>query len=538
MGAFNLWDKPCSPDHMHCREKCPLCAGSRTVVGNFVGCRKCEHKGGINLWGKSCLRKNMHWKHECAACGGRGFIRHHAPPSPAHPKPHHPVPTHHSSLVYGAKVKLQHVSSGHRLHSHPHKYPGGSKQQQVTCFGGEDDNDWWMVLGPHGDRAPRHGPVPEGTTIRLQHAATRRNLHSHEVRSHVSGQTEVSCYGDHSEGDTNDNWRVLYEGGGTLRLQHVNLGGRKGNHFLHSHAQKYPGWGFGQQEVTTYSGKDENDLWRVQASVVGEHHAGAGSSAGGSSAAGAVVAAAALAGVTGLIAGIALGGAPQPAPAAAAAVAMPTSVPVAVAVVVPPDAAAAVPVPVPQPAAPPPIGPVVGPPVGQPVYPTPMPTPAVAPAPAYPAPMRPLAAVPLAPPPPAAPAAPPGTAVAYAQVPAGVMSGQQISVTTPDGQAMVIAIPAGISAGQTFQYGYVPQLQPATTPPPMPMAVPAPAAPPVAPAVAYAQVQVPAGVMSGQQMSVTTPDGQSMVIAVPASVSAGQIVQYGYMPLSGAVPLV
>jgi len=58
---------------------------------------------------------------------------------------------------------------------------------------------------------------------------------------------------------------VLYYQGddGTLRLQHSNLGEGKETMNLHSHEINYPDWGFGQQEVTVFAGKDDNDLWRV-----------------------------------------------------------------------------------------------------------------------------------------------------------------------------------------------------------------------------------------------------------------------------------
>jgi hypothetical protein len=178
------------------------------------------------------------------------------------------VPAPGAVLVYGATVKLQHVRTGSRLHSHPSVFPGGSRQQQVTCFGGSDANDWWLVKAAHNEGQPAGGgAVAEGAIVRFEHVETKRNLHSHDIRSPVTKQTEVSCFGDHGNGDSNCNWRVLYgQEGDALRLQHVNMAAQRGNggHFLHSHGNKLPRWGWGQQEVTVFGGKDANDLWRIQ----------------------------------------------------------------------------------------------------------------------------------------------------------------------------------------------------------------------------------------------------------------------------------
>lgn len=174
-------------------------------------------------------------------------------------------------LEYGARIKLQHVATAHRLHSHGSKYPTGSKQQQVTCFGGEDANDWWIVKPQHGKAlAPLRGEaVADGAVIRLEHEATRRNLHSHNIEGHVAKQRqlEVTAYGANGEGDANDDWivRLAQDGDGSIRLQHVSTSKLKDhNGFLHSHGLRYPSWGHGQQEVTNFHGKDRNDLWRVR----------------------------------------------------------------------------------------------------------------------------------------------------------------------------------------------------------------------------------------------------------------------------------
>jgi hypothetical protein len=172
--------------------------------------------------------------------------------------------------AYRETIKLQHFLTGRRLHSHPYNYghPGTSGQQQVTAFEGADDNDFWIIKGPHGQpedfRAEQ--PVRNGDIVRLEHLLTRRNLHSHPgFPSPVTGQQEVTCYGENGLGDENDNWRVEVEGGGAwknpqrVRLIHVNT-----ECALHSHQGfSHPEWTMGQQEVTCFADRDDNDWWSV-----------------------------------------------------------------------------------------------------------------------------------------------------------------------------------------------------------------------------------------------------------------------------------
>lgn len=162
-----------------------------------------------------------------------------------------------AGLVYGAFVSLKHIVTGKFLHSHAVNYPGGSGQQQVTCYGGDNDENAWLVKGAHGEWCTRGKPVENGSILRLQHMATGKNLHSHGTRSPCTGQQEVTGYGDDGNGDGNDNWRVEYEGD-KFRLIHASS-----NHALHSHNIALPAECFGQQEVTSYSGRDDNDFWLV-----------------------------------------------------------------------------------------------------------------------------------------------------------------------------------------------------------------------------------------------------------------------------------
>lgn len=46
-----------------------------------------------------------------------------------------------------AKIRFIHVDTNHALHSHHghSSYEYTADQQEVTCFPGRDDNDWWII---------------------------------------------------------------------------------------------------------------------------------------------------------------------------------------------------------------------------------------------------------------------------------------------------------------------------------------------------------------------------------------------------------
>ena len=172
-----------------------------------------------------------------------------------------------SVASYGRIFKMGHVLTANTLHSHPFNYgqPGTSGQQQVTAYSGYDDNDLWRVLGPNGQ--PRSGqPVQHGEMLRLEHVLTGRMLHSHPgFPSPVTGQQEVTCFNTNAVNASNDNWRIEIEGGGAWELgKRVKLIHGNTNVALHSHpGVSHPQWTMGQQEVTGYAGRDDNDWWSL-----------------------------------------------------------------------------------------------------------------------------------------------------------------------------------------------------------------------------------------------------------------------------------
>ncbi|KAF8419734.1 Dolichyl-phosphate-mannose-protein mannosyltransferase-domain-containing protein [Tirmania nivea] len=121
--------------------------------------------------------------------------------------------------------------------------------------------------------------IEDGAKIRLYHVSTDRRLHSHDVRPPVTEadwQNEVSAYGHKGfAGDVNDVFRVevvphLSEGTVAktrlrtiqtkFRLIHTLTGCA-----LFSHKVKLPEWGFEQQEVTcAKSGTLPNSVWYIE----------------------------------------------------------------------------------------------------------------------------------------------------------------------------------------------------------------------------------------------------------------------------------
>ncbi len=130
----------------------------------------------------------------------------------------------------------------------------------------------WDSIDP-----PDH--IGDGSLIRLYHITSDRRLHSHDVRPPVTEaewQNEVSAYGYQGfEGDANDLFRVeiiksMSDGAAAkerlrtiqtkFKLVHIMTGC-----VLFSHKVKLPEWGFEQQEVTCAKGGTlPNSVWYVE----------------------------------------------------------------------------------------------------------------------------------------------------------------------------------------------------------------------------------------------------------------------------------
>lgn len=187
--------------------------------------------------------------------------------------------------VIGSRLTLKNMGyGGGLLHSHVQTYPVGSQQQQVTCYHYKDSNNDWIITPtwedePYDDKGPLRY-LENGHVIRLVHASTGRNLHSHTVPAPVSKQNhEVSCYGNATIGDSNDYWIVevvddlvrgkkpenvkrVHSLTTRIRFRHQNLGC-----YLRAANSVLPQWGFKQVEVSCTKDNDkwdEHTYWNIE----------------------------------------------------------------------------------------------------------------------------------------------------------------------------------------------------------------------------------------------------------------------------------
>lgn len=208
------------------------------------------------------------------------------------------MPDTYADVLIGSNVTIKHTNTlGGYLHSHAQFYPAGSRQQQITLYPHDDENNVWTILGRlsddidiHERKHPQHYfqnrvSVNHSTIIRLQHPLTDKRLHSHDIRAPVTEvdyQNEVSGYGfTNYPGDANDEWIVeivskesdiiddpissqkLRALRSKFRLRHALQ-----NCYLFSHKVRLPDWGFGQQEVTCNRiPTHANSLWYIETNV-------------------------------------------------------------------------------------------------------------------------------------------------------------------------------------------------------------------------------------------------------------------------------
>ena len=185
-------------------------------------------------------------------------------------------------IAYGSRVTIKNMGyGGGLLHSHVQTYPEGSNQQQVTCYHHKDaNNDWFFYPNRRDadyDAAADPRFIGDKDTIRLIHAQTGRNLHSHEIAAPLTkADKEVSCYGNMTVGDEKDHWKIEVVSDAAsrdrshirtlttgFRLKHEVLGC-----YLRAGNVNLPQWGFKQIEVTCTKDNNPRDTythWNIEA---------------------------------------------------------------------------------------------------------------------------------------------------------------------------------------------------------------------------------------------------------------------------------
>ncbi|KAJ9062757.1 Protein O-mannosyltransferase 2 [Entomophthora muscae] len=176
-------------------------------------------------------------------------------------------------VVDGANVTLRAtILNGGLLHSHDHKYPFGSKEQQVTSFREIDYNNNWIVDVLH-PRSNESG-IKDGTILNLKHSSSELLLTVHPgIDSPVQGKAayEVSA----SSASQNSQWKVrIYDDRQARNIQTVNaittriqLESVHGECLLASADRHLPAWGFKQLEVNCVKdirSTDFDTLWNFE----------------------------------------------------------------------------------------------------------------------------------------------------------------------------------------------------------------------------------------------------------------------------------
>eukprot|EP00299_Pterocystis_sp_00344_P015064 c7507_g1_i1.p1 GENE.c7507_g1_i1~~c7507_g1_i1.p1 ORF type:complete len:265 (+),score=45.30 c7507_g1_i1:57-851(+) len=122
-------------------------------------------------------------------------------------------------VTCGSAIKLNHARTSYRLHSHNVRLPYGprfSGQQSVTCVPYQNNPESLWLVKSISDDVPcnRGDPILKDSKIRLEHVSTGRNLHSHaNFMSPLSGNQEVSAFGENGNGDSGDHFQVTWKRG-------------------------------------------------------------------------------------------------------------------------------------------------------------------------------------------------------------------------------------------------------------------------------------------------------------------------------------
>ncbi|NWV70330.1 SDF2 factor, partial [Malurus elegans] len=144
----------------------------------------------------------------------------------------------------------------------------GSGQQSVTGVSAADaGNSCGRVRARTAAVCQRGTPVRCGQAIRLTHLGTGRNLHSHRFTSPLSGNQEVSAFGEAGEGDYLDDWTVVCSGTYWVRDDEVRFQHTSTDVFLSVTGEQYGRPIHGQKEVHGMASSSQNNYWKVMEGI-------------------------------------------------------------------------------------------------------------------------------------------------------------------------------------------------------------------------------------------------------------------------------
>mmetsp|Transcript_41327 Transcript_41327/g.104208 ORF Transcript_41327/g.104208 Transcript_41327/m.104208 type:complete len:217 (-) Transcript_41327:76-726(-) len=166
-------------------------------------------------------------------------------------------------VTCGSLIKLKHVSTEARLHSHNVNYATGSRQQSVTGLkSAADPGSFWTIREPFGENQCIQGtPIKANDKIRLFHAASGKFLHSHLHSSPITRYQEVSCFGGESQSNSGDDWIVVLKDPYWMQESKIRLEHADTHSFLHCTDNAYPQPIEGQLEVAARPRRSADNLW-------------------------------------------------------------------------------------------------------------------------------------------------------------------------------------------------------------------------------------------------------------------------------------
>eukprot|EP01135_Chromosphaera_perkinsii_P009909 Nk52_evm2s1967 gene=Nk52_evmTU2s1967 len=177
-------------------------------------------------------------------------------------------------VTCGSVIKLTNSDSGYKLHSHEVKYGTGSGQQSVTGFPKRNDPNSYWIPSVVGRLCNRGGLIECGSTLTLRHSSTNKFLHSHLITSPLSGNQEVSAFGEDGNGDSGDHWLMECEGGKKYWERDQNVWFKHKDTGKYLRTEKSIRFGHpidGQLEICAIPVKSNCGRWRATEGIYMEH---------------------------------------------------------------------------------------------------------------------------------------------------------------------------------------------------------------------------------------------------------------------------